>query len=118
MSASLAPLPAASRILVHDAGLAAWVAPSMHLIDVVGLKTPSSIASHKSATLDSCHWGAALDQIARSQNARYALVLQRPFWNCVGSNLADRGWTLSPLPSHGGEYQLYALSRPPERKRP
>lgn len=112
MRASLTSLPPSSRILIHDAGMAAWAAPQMRLIDVVGLKTPSSIAAHQAATRDACHWGKALDRIARANRAQYALVLERPFWNCVRSNLSGLGWTFSPLPSHGSAYHLYAITKP------
>lgn len=112
LHATLGSLSAGSRILIHDAGIAAWTAPQMRLIDVVGLKTPSSIAPHQAMTKAACQWGQALGSIARSSGARYALVLERPFWRCVRTNLVDAGWTFVPMPSHGGAYKLYAISPP------
>ena len=109
---SLKALKPGSRVLIHDAGIPAWVAPQMHLIDAVGLKTPSSIKAHTTMTRAACQWGRALDRIARSEHAQYALVLERPFWRCVRSNLSDLGWTFSPLPSHGSAYHLYAITPP------
>lgn len=108
---TVAPLPAGSRILVHDAGMIAWVAPHLRLIDAVGLKTPSSVAWHRRFTLQACQFGRALDGIARSQNVSYVLVLQRPFWRCIGENLAEAGWKLDPLPSSGA-YQLFRAIQP------
>lgn len=114
LHASLAPLRPGSRILVHDAGIPAWVAPRMHLIDVVGLKTPSSIEAHENMTVAACNWGKAIDRIARTNRAQNALVLEAPFWRCVKSNLEDEGWTFTMLPSES-EYRLYAIT-PPHRR--
>jgi len=111
MTASLGALPSGSRILVHDAGMPAWIGPQMHLIDVVGLKTPSSIAAHASMTRKACHWDRALDRIAQANHAQFAVVLEVPFWNCVRSNLESRRWKFTALSHKGDEYQLYAISK-------
>lgn len=108
-----ASLPPGSRVLIHDAGMIAWVAPRLRLIDAVGLKTPQSVAWHRRFTRQACQFGQALDGIVRSQTLSYAIVLQRPFWRCVGDNLTQVGWRLDPLPSSGA-YQLFRLSPPPK----
>lgn len=105
----LGKLPRGTVVLVHDAGMAAWVAPHLKLVDVVGLKTPSSVAAHDELTRRACSWGRALDRIAGRSSAEYAIVLQRPYWRCVGENLRDSGWNLQPVDS--GEYQLFRIAQ-------
>ena len=108
----LAQLPVGSILLVHDAGLPAWVQPKARLVDVVGLKTPSSIMSHKQWTRDMCHWGKAEDEIARRAHASHFLVLKMYFWECLSKNLRDEGWKLKPMVSGTSEYQLFELTAP------
>lgn len=110
-SRALGVLPRGAIVLVHDAGMPAWTAPGLHLVDVVGLKTETSIEAHRRDTIVGCQWDKALNRIASDSGARYAYVLQAPFWSCVGSNLERAGWVLTPLPSYGGRYQLFAIER-------
>ncbi|MFC2970196.1 hypothetical protein [Acidimangrovimonas pyrenivorans] len=107
-----APLPAGARVLIHDAGMVAWAAPRLHLVDAVGLETPSSISWHEKFTKEACAWSRALDHIAREGRVHYALILEQPFWRCIGENLAQAGWRLTPLPSSGSVYQLFRLTAP------
>jgi hypothetical protein len=114
LAGALGQLPDGSVVLVHDAGMAAWVAPQLRLVDVVGLKTLSSVAAHERLTRRTCAWGPAIDQIARQSGARHAIVLQEPFWRCVGKNLRQAGWRMCPISS--GEYQLFEIE--PAKARP
>lgn len=68
-------LPVDARLLVHDAGYVAWATP-FQLTDMVGLKTPSSIADHRALTEPSggARRGEALDAIARRAGATHAVV--------------------------------------------
>ncbi len=112
MRYTMAQLPPDTTVLIHDAGIVAWGRPHARLIDIVGLKTPSSVAFHRAYTRGACEWGRTLDAIARENRATYALILQGPFWGCVGTNLAMAGWVLTPLPSGQSRYQLYRIAKP------
>jgi hypothetical protein len=83
----------------------------LHLVDVVGLKTPSSIAWHRRYTRDTCDYGDALDGIARQSRAQYALLLPDEVWGCIGTSLQTKGWTLQRIPTEGA-YRLFKLSAP------
>ncbi len=109
---TMAQVPPGATVLIHDAGMVAWGRPNARLIDVVGLKTPSSVAFHRAYTRGGCQWDRALDAIARKNNATYALILQEPFWDCVSADLTRAGWVLTPLPSGQSRYQLYRIARP------
>lgn len=107
-------IPAGSTVLVHDAGLVAWLSPPSRLIDVVGLKTPESTTYHKRFTRHDCQWGEALSAIARDSGATYLVVLQGvPLWPCVGTNLQRQGWHLH-LVRHamGKGYAVYRITQP------
>ena len=104
-------LPPRAVILTHDAGMIAWTRPAAHIIDVVGLKTPSSIAFHQRFTSEGCQWGQALDHIARAGKADHALVQEVPFWSCVRTNLMQVGWRFE-LIGRAGKYGLYRISPP------
>jgi len=84
-------------VLVHDAG-AISVLANRRLVDLVGLKTPSSIEAHTAHTWPSCgrHRDAALDTIARTADANYFIVVED--WK-RGFRLVDGlrgyGWRLT-----------------------
>lgn len=105
-------LPPGTKVLIHDAGEIAWAAPQLRLVDVVGLKTPVSADFHRRYTRNACGWSAALDAIARESGAEYAVVLQAPFWECVGTNLEQAGWKLEPQWNPDSRYQLFRLTPP------
>lgn len=109
LAAALGMLPRGTVVLVHDAGLPAWAAPHLRLVDVVGLKTPTSVAAHEELTRRGCQWGRALSRIAAQSRAEYVLVLQRPYWRCVGDNLRDQGWRMQTVGSD--DYQLFRIAR-------
>lgn len=104
-------IPAQSTVLVHDAGIVAWLQPEARIVDVVGLKTPSSSLSHKRFTRGACKWGRALDEIARNNMATHLVAIEGDqFWECVSSGLEREGWTLKPirLPNDHG-YVIYEI---------
>lgn len=115
-----AHLPAESRILIHDAGFLAW-RTEFPLIDAVGLKTPEVIEIHRAITLPSAglRRAEALDTIARVTGVTHAVILDRPFWADIATNLRGQGWVLVPLRPEAADviYQLYALT-PPTGARP
>jgi len=85
----------ADRVIVHDAGFAAWAGASPTFIDMVGLKTPLAAALHARLTGPTCGAGraAALDALARSMSAHY-LLIWRPWDNAfeVKKGLEQAGW--------------------------
>lgn len=111
-----ANLPEDARILVHDAGYFAW-STDFRLVDLVGLKTPSSILAHREHTLPTA--GArryvAVDEIAREQGSTHAIILDLPFWGDLVGDLRRAGWDLSLLRS--GFYKVYVLTPPETRLR-
>lgn len=111
-------LPSDSRILVHDAGYVGWKT-DFALIDVVGLKTPDSIAAHRRFTLPTVgrDRGLAIAYIAQQQRPTHAIIIDRPAWRDIAGYLRDAGWRLDPLRAHSGAlYFLYRLTPPPEPK--
>jgi hypothetical protein len=111
----IASLPSNSTVLVHDIGVAAWLRPEAKLVDVVGLKSPSSVAIMKKHRVRSCQWGPALSEIARRSHAQYVAVLQVPLWECVGTNLRQAGWTLVPV--YRARMTVFALTPPSPNQR-
>lgn len=112
ISGMLHSVPRGSVVLVHDAGMPAWVDAPVLLVDVVGLKTPRSSEAHRALTHRSCAWGPALDRIARSAGAQYIVALRTGLWNCTVTNLQARGWDAKALSPAQGRYELYRLKPP------
>ncbi len=110
-------MPQDATVLIHDAGMIAWVAPRLHLIDAVGLKTAYAAAAHKRFTKTVCRWDRALDDTARHFGTRYMIVLQKPLWDCVGSNLVRAGWTATSLggQDRNSDYRIFAIQPPLSR---
>lgn len=104
-------------LLVHDAGAIA-VFTTNPLIDLVGLKTPSSIAAHKKWTLPSC--GAERDKavasIAGASGAQYFVVtLDWDHFFSLTPALRDAGFTVRELraPPLGEDgYKVFRIDRP------
>lgn len=109
-------LPADARLLIHDAGYLAY-AGHRNMTDLVGLKTPSSVAYHRLYTQPSGgDRRKALSLIAGCAGATHAVLLQNPqrSWSPIAPELESQGWQLTllrPAPSGSG-YTVYAM-RPP-----
>ena len=71
-----ANLPPGSTLLIHDAGYIAY-GTRFRLVDLVGLKTPSSVAAHRALTHPSAGRlrAAAVSRIALQTHPDYLLVL-------------------------------------------
>lgn len=109
-----AHLPPDSTLLIHDAGYIAY-GTRFRLVDLVGLKTPSSVAAHRLLTHPSggALRGAAVSRIARAGHANYLLVLWT--WerdSHLAAGLRDEGWDVH-LVNDRYAFHVYAL-RPPE----
>jgi hypothetical protein len=100
------------KVLVHDAGYVGY-AVRAHIVDLVGLKTPSSLPAHRE-TWRTCGAarGPAVAKIARDQHPDYLVVLNS--WdNIYGitAALRARGWGLESRFKQA--YSVYQLSPPP-----
>ncbi len=108
-------LPANARILVHDAGVPAY-ATDLKLIDLVGLKTPSSVREHLRLTEPSQgeRRGEAIDAIALKTRPSHAIVLNDEigFWGRISDDLRRHGWTLTAIGPAAPTYRLYELTPP------
>lgn len=112
-----ANLPQA-HLLIHDAGVIAE-ASNLPLTDLVGLKSPDSIADHRRWTAPSggTERFRALDAIVRRSGATHAIILDDApdrFWASLADDLRRGGWTLDPLDTGTtrGPYILYHLTPP------
>jgi hypothetical protein len=92
-------IPPDAVVLVHDAGVVSEFA-HRRLVDIVGLKTPSSIDAHARWTGPSC--GAdrrtALAEIARASRASYLVVVDH--WDriySISKGLTEAGFTLTAV---------------------
>jgi hypothetical protein len=92
-------VPPDAVLLVHDAG-AVSVLSSNPIVDIVGLKSPESLAIHKTTTWTSC--GArradAFAEIARESRSSYLVVVadwERIFH--ISNALTERGFRLDLL---------------------
>lgn len=111
-------VPPGSVVLVHDAGWVAWKEPKVRLVDVVGLKTPESAKVHARFRSRDCQWGPALSHIAAANRATHLMVLQQPFWDCVGTNLQEQGWRLTPVFADPGGFSVFRIAPPSVQARP
>jgi hypothetical protein len=114
-----ARLPPSARVLVHDAGYMSLLTP-LQLVDLVGLKTPSSVAVHRQLTYPSNGKlrGQAISRIAFCSGSTHAIIQQDELrvWAAIADLLIEQGWTLDtlrPAPRAEG-YAIYAL-RPPKQ---
>lgn len=106
-----AHLPRNSVILVHDAGYMAY-ATSFHLIDMVGLKTPSNIYYHKTLTFPSNgeQRDKAIADIIRYNHPQYIVLLktwETLFGTMIG--LQKQGWHFKLLWSEKDAYSVYEI---------
>jgi len=104
-------LPKGSTVLIHDAGAIAYADLPLKLIDVVGLKSPSSAKIMAENRVKACHWAGALGRIAADSGAKYAVILNDPFWGCIATNLQEAGWTLRPVFFDPDGFSIYKLSQ-------
>lgn len=110
-------IPADQPMLVHDAGLIAY-ASQLRLVDVVGLKTPTSTVSHERWTVPSGGVGRAraVAEIAARGKVRYAMILQdqEGFWSSIGTDLTATGWRLKLVRSSSipNGYDIFKLTPP------
>jgi len=113
----LADLPQDSVVLVHDIGYISFIS-QLRLVDLVGLKTPESIALHRRLTYPSCGGAGreeAIGIIAREAGPTHAIVLDH--WDQIfgiTDALRRSGWILTtlrdPRPHRG--YYVYQLRAP------
>ena len=107
-------LPPDARVLVHDAGYAAF-ATRFALVDAVGLKTPSSAEIHRRVTWASCgeRRGDALAEIAQRGRVTH-LVLLAEWEQRFGFTraLAEHGFTVNRIRDGHTGYSVYALAPP------
>ena len=106
-------LPPTATVLIHDAGYIAY-GTRFHLVDMVGLKTPTSVAAHRALTHPSggAGRGEAISRIALQNRCEYLIVLRG--WETAfgpASGLRAQGWRVQ-LINDQYAYQVYAL-RPP-----
>jgi hypothetical protein len=110
-----ANVPAEAVVLVHDAGAISLFA-HRRAVDLVGLKTPSSIDAHRRWTAPSCGRDrpAAIADIALASHASYAVVVSD--WDetfAIRSSLEANGFVLTPVrtpPNHARGYTVYRLA--------
>ncbi len=86
-------------LLVHDAGMLSVLSPTRRAVDIIGLKTASSVPVHAALTYPSC--GAdraqAFAQIARSSGASYGIVTNAMSgWYDIRTALTQAGAHLEP----------------------
>ena len=101
-------------ILLHDVGYVGYALQGRKLVDIVGLKTPSSIPYHRDLTAPSCgpRRGEATHRIAMANHAQYIVVLQG--WDRgfkFVEQLASFGWR-TELVRPNGAYLVYKLTPP------
>ncbi len=108
-------LPANSTLLIHDAGYISY-GTRFSLVDMVGLKTPSSIPHQEKWTYPTSGRDRfqAISEIGKQGHANYLLVLDR--WDrsyFVTEGLRAAGWKLR-LVNADYAFKVYALT-PPSR---
>lgn len=108
-------VPSDAKILVHDAGYIAW-ATDNPLVDLVGLKTPSSVTYHRDITWATCgrDRNEALAKITAAANPGYIIFVGG--WDDTfqfSNSLMARGWQLEKIRDGRGAYDVYrVVSRP------
>jgi hypothetical protein len=114
---SNANLPATATLLIHDAGYISY-ATKFHIVDFVGLKTPSSIELNRRYTYGRCGAGPAMaiSEIARQARPDYLIVTDD--WDGafrVTPGLRSLGWGLDEI-NHSGDYRVFRLTPPVDRR--
>jgi hypothetical protein len=106
-------LPRNATVMVHDAGYISCKT-SLHLIDLVGLKTPSSIVYHRRLTYPSNGLlrSEAINQIALHSHPNYLIVLDT--WenaDRIATGLQADGWAVRFI-NHDFAYKVYSVKPP------
>ncbi|WP_295467983.1 hypothetical protein [uncultured Pseudomonas sp.] len=100
-------------ILVHDAGYISLFG-NYRLVDIVGLKTPSSIEIHQRLTTPICNMrnALAIDEIARRPPPQYVIVSED--WDRIfgiSRSLEMTNWKLSTVNDVAGlKYKLFKVN--------
>lgn len=107
-------VPPDATILIHDAGYISFQTP-FRLVDLVGLKTASSISQHQKLTLPTCgkmrH--LAVHRIALQNDVRYLVVLNS--WDKIfhlALSLSFHGWKVRRLYKQPKGYSVFRVIRP------
>ncbi len=113
-----AHLPPGSILLIHDAGYIAY-GTHFQAVDMVGLKTPSSIPVHQKRTYPTNGRDRylAVSEIALRGRTQYLITQDR--WNasyCTVSGLEALGWTVR-LINADYAYKIFALQPPADPRR-
>jgi hypothetical protein len=108
-------LPASATLLIHDAGYLSY-ATRFHLVDFVGLKTPSSVDFNRRFTYGRCGAGPALavSEIARQTKADFLIMIDE--WDSVfhvTPGLRMFGWKVEEI-NRSGDYHVFRLTPPQE----
>lgn len=110
-------VPPDAPTLVHDIGFVAY-ATDNRLVDLVGLKTPASLAMHLRYTLPSCGADRALAvrAVAAAAGAEYVIILDE--WDLIFGLSAGLGphvllWQSAPGKRHYSVYRLQGVPGPP-----
>lgn len=106
-------LPPDATVLVHDVGYISY-ATKFHLVDFVGLKTPSSIEYHRSVTWGTCGAGrvVAVSEIARRANPQYLILMDDWDGNFkISAGLRELGWGLDEMAALP-LYRVFRLTPP------
>lgn len=117
----VANIPAEKSILVHDAGYIS-LRGKHRLVDLVGLKTPSSVEAHRRFTWETCTRDQrALDTIAAESGADFLVVFDH--WDRsfeITSALRAAGWRLTRVDAERGKtaYSVFKLEKPDTRRTP
>lgn len=106
-------LPSNSTVLIHDAGYISY-ATKFKLVDLVGLKTPSSIEYHREFTNASCGEGRAFafSEIARHAQPQYLIAVDD--WDTgfrISAGLREQGWGVDEI-APPERYHVYRLTPP------
>jgi hypothetical protein len=99
-------------LLIHDAGYIS-AKTQAHLVDLVGLKTPSSVDFHEQLTWPTCGAlrGTAVYEIARAHGVTHLIVLDgwERIYNIAGA-LRQRGFKTERV-GPDGPYGIYRVTR-------
>lgn len=113
-----AHLPPTTRVLVHDVGFISIDTP-FPMVDLVGLKTPSSVPVNREAGAEVCghgQQGVVAGILAFQQHAQVFVML--PTWDSVfqlRDGLEELGFGVTRLDGERGDgtlYRVYGLTAP------
>ncbi|MBO0693577.1 MAG: hypothetical protein J2P58_11820 [Acidimicrobiaceae bacterium] len=110
-----AHIPKRSAVMIHDAGYIAF-GTDLHLVDVVGLKTPTAVEINKHDITAETDWpgrAKALNRLAQLTHPQYLIVLKG--WDYdfgITQAFRSRGWSLRRLRTVVGTdgYDVYAMT--------